>query len=210
MPPVSINEKKLLIVEGQDEAKLCSKIIRERGIQGIQVIDVGGKDKFATLVPTICKTSGFADVISIGFIRDADNDSAAAFNSLRGIITKCALTVPKELEAFHEKDGLRVGVFISPGGGRPGMLEDLFLETISAHPLSQSVTDFVDKLAIICPTNATGEIFRLAVNRQKAMVQSALCATPRPFNQLGIAAEAGYWDIDHPSLKRLVGFVCNI
>ncbi|GEM_PF-1861259 len=49
----NIDTEKLLLVEGRDEVNFFTAFLKHTGIEDIQIIPVGGKDKFKVELPTL-------------------------------------------------------------------------------------------------------------------------------------------------------------
>ena len=85
---IKISEKNILLVEGMDEYNFFNKIVETLSLNNVQVIWVGGKDKFAEKFSTLSKSPNFSEIAKIAFVRDAEaNKAAAAFDSIKS--AKC-------------------------------------------------------------------------------------------------------------------------
>ncbi len=73
---ITIISNRLLAVEGKDECNFFKALLRHENINNIQVVDIGGKDKFKTEFPLLINTEGFSEVHRLGFVRDAEQNHA--------------------------------------------------------------------------------------------------------------------------------------
>ena len=135
-------KKKVLFVEGKDEVNVFSSILKDAGINVMEVRAVGGKYQLANEMPSAVKQSSFANVESIGIVQDADDDEAAAFTRICNVLRKCGLPVPPAINEIVTRDSLNVGILVLPGGGKVGYLEDVFLEACNAFPELECVDNF--------------------------------------------------------------------
>lgn len=200
---LQINKSKLLLVEGQDEVNFFKALLEKIGkCSEIQIIEVGGKNKFKTEFPAVINTSGFSEnVESMAIIRDADDDYNAAFRSIHNLIEKYNFKAPSKSCLFEDGD-VRVGIYIMPVDSKTGMLEDLCLKTKEGDPVMDCVEYFF------------GELRKKPVdqpsNMAKAKSQVFLAGMPKIVNSVGLGARRGYWNLDHPILKDLREFLYKL
>ena len=57
--PKKFYSSKVLAVEGLDEYNFFVILLEKEGISGVEIFDVGGKDKFKKNMPVVIKTPGF-------------------------------------------------------------------------------------------------------------------------------------------------------
>jgi hypothetical protein len=201
--PTEITEPNLLVVEGRDEEEFFDALIRQQGISRIQVLSIGGKTKLRENLKALRdRTSSFANVLSIGFVRDADDNPEAAFQSVCDALQVVKLPVPPAplTPAGHKP---KVQILILPGGKNPGMLEDLCLQAVADHIQMDCVNDFFR-----CLENKNRP---LSGSGSKAAIQVYL-ASLEPGIPLGVAAGKGFWPWDKPafdSIKRFLGQVAG-
>jgi hypothetical protein len=144
--PVSINKPKLLLVEGKDELNLFNELLEELDlINDIQVIEVGGKEKFATDLPALPLRSGFSVVSSIGIVRDADNDPEAAFRSILGILKNMHFPEPTApLQTIAGSPSITI--MIVPDIDSTGMIEDVCLASVAEDIAMDCVNQYFECL----------------------------------------------------------------
>jgi hypothetical protein len=81
-----IKNKKVLVVEGEDDVGFFVKLVEYLKIQGLFVIGLGGKDFFNIDLPDMQKRPGFSDLTHFAVIRDKNGDNA--FESVANILKK--------------------------------------------------------------------------------------------------------------------------
>lgn len=136
----------VIFVEGRDEVNFFDALLKEVKIEHIEVRAVGGKDQLAHQLPAAVKSASFATVTSVGVVQDADADENAARQRIGYVLKQCGLPVPGADQLFVDSaltgKPIKVGVLIIPGAGRPGYLEDLFLDSCADMPELNCVDAF--------------------------------------------------------------------
>ncbi|MCH7744706.1 MAG: hypothetical protein IIC84_01365 [Chloroflexi bacterium] len=190
-----ITESKLLLVEGRSDEILFDVLLNHMGIEGVQVKSTKGKNNFRSKLQAIIDSPGFHDTVtSLGFVRDADDNSNNAFVSICDSLAFLGLPVPSmplEISVPNPK----VAVLIVPHGEPSGAIEDVCLASVDDDAVMICVNDYLDCVhaKVATPPN----------NLSKAKVQAFLASRPRPDMQLGRAASAGYWGWEHPAFEPL-------
>ncbi len=78
---------RLLAVEGRDECNFFDQLLKHENIAAVQVLDIGGKDKFPNAFAFLHSRDGFNNLTVIGFVRDAEEKKAAtAFQSICSVL----------------------------------------------------------------------------------------------------------------------------
>nr|VFK61081.1 MAG: hypothetical protein BECKUNK1418G_GA0071005_101534 [Candidatus Kentron sp. UNK]VFK69566.1 MAG: hypothetical protein BECKUNK1418H_GA0071006_10164 [Candidatus Kentron sp. UNK] len=186
-----------LAVEGKDERNFFEAMLRQLGIQDVQLVDIGGKDQFKTKFSTLYNLDGFQEVRSLGLIRDAEDKAAdAAFSSICSILKKYHLPIPDAPNTViggknQQGKDIRVGIFIMPNNADQGMLEDLCLKSARTEPVFACVDQYMDCCLSALPENEQPR------NPSKAKVQAYLATRKEIANSLGVGAHKGYWDFEH-------------
>ena len=144
--PQNITEKKLLIVEGKDEENFFQVLFKKKGIEGVQIMSVGGKDNFSNNLSDIMKHPEFGNLKSLSIVRDADLSAKPAFKSVCSALRSNGLPVPSQSGKFATDNSLKVGVFIIPDGKNQGMLESLCLSIIKPEGtnIKQCIDSFME------------------------------------------------------------------
>jgi len=192
-----IESHRLLAVEGKDECNFFEGILKHIGIEGVQLVDICGKDRFKKEFPLLYNLDGFLNVRILGFIRDAEDKKAdAAFSRTRSILGKYPLPIPDAANTIidgknSKGENLRISVFIMPNNTDQGMLENLCLESVREEPISACADQYLACCLSALPEN------RKPINCSKARVQTYLAAQEKIANSLGVGARKGYWNFDH-------------
>jgi hypothetical protein len=191
--PIPITKTKLLLGEGREEEVFFGAFLKHLGLDGqVQVISYGGKAKLRSFLGTIPLTPGFAQLVSLGITRDADDNATAAESAVRDAIT--AARLPETLIVRH---------FILPGGGRAGALEAVCLDAICAT--APNTWACVESFDACLSANGTAPLS--ATERAKRHVQAWLSSLPTPGLRLGEAAQKGLLPFDAPAFVPLAEFL---
>jgi hypothetical protein len=140
--PERITKPKILLVEGKDEINLFEQMLSDLELgDDIQIIEVGGKEKFSEKLPSLQKASEFRHVTSIGIIRDADNNPQGAFQSICSILQR--VNLPQPTNPLDPVIGPpQVTVMIVPDGDTPGMIESVCLNSVNDDPAMACVDQY--------------------------------------------------------------------
>ena len=203
-----ITETSLLLVEGKDEENFFEVLLKKMEITGVQILDVGGKDKFRKNFEELTSITNFSQVEKIGFIRDAEKNKArSAFQSICSILKKFNLPIPASPAtngAIQNQNGIKLGIFIMPDNEQPGALEDLCLRSIEKEPL-KCIKDY-----LTCVKDMHPETKQKNFNIPKAKIQTFLAAKTPIVNSLGLGAQKGIWDFEHPCFEGVKHFLQNV
>ena len=198
-----LSASKVLLVEGKDEFFFFEELLRYFMLDAqfdMQPREVGGKDKFPKEFPAFLNDPNFHKVTAYAIIRDADTNSKAALASAQNLLKKYNQPYPKAHGEIASNGIVKVGLFIMPGNGSKGMLEDLCLQVVKDHPIMPYVEDFIGNLKNITT-------IRLPKNESKAKLQAFLAGMPVTVANVGLAAKKGYWAFDHESFSELQSFL---
>jgi hypothetical protein len=138
---VKIQSPNLLIVEGREDELFFRTLANKLELQNIQALPIGGKTQLRNRLKALVAAPGFAAVTSLGLVRDANGDPAAAFRSVRDALIAAKLPAPRRPMTLTGRNP-RVAVMILPGEGKPGMLEDLCLRAVKEEPAMHCVDQF--------------------------------------------------------------------
>jgi hypothetical protein len=198
--PVRIQSDTQLLVEGNDQRNFFEAVIDRLSLDGIQTQNFGGIDELRGFVRALSDMSSFPQrVRTIGVVRDAETDAAAAFQSVQSSLRNASLPVPS-VPAGVAEGPPRVSILILPGGGQPGMLETLLCETFAGSPEAGCIDDF---FKCVTTNSSNGSIRR----PEKARARAYLTTKPEPHFSVGVAAEKGYCDFDHDAFANVRGFL---
>ncbi|MHB9295926.1 hypothetical protein PilKf_01680 [Pillotina sp. SPG140] len=196
-----IERENVLAVEGQDEKNFFGALLRNLGINTVQILDVGGKDQFRNKFPLYIQTDGaLLKVKNIGFVRDAErHEATAAFKSITTILKIYDLPCPTELCKVVEGNGKRVSVFIMPNNKDCGMLEDVCIDSIKNTDIFHCVSCFIR-----CYEH---KVEKNTYNVAKATILAYLSTRIPIVNSLGLAAQQSVWDFSKPCFDKIKIFL---
>ena len=195
-----INKPKLVLVEGKDEVNFLTAILKTLNKQNeVEIIEVGGKQKFKTELPALINIPGFSSKVKkLAIIRDADDNAEDAFKSISNLAKKNDLKPPERDKEFSDAD-ISVGIFIMPGDSENGMLEDLCLRTRENDTIMTCVNSYFECLE----TKGVPKPGNMA----KAKCQVFMSAMHEIKNSVGLGALSNYWDLNHESLNGIKNFL---
>jgi hypothetical protein len=189
--------RKIIGVEGKDDRRFLEALLRILEIIDVQILEFEGKSNFRTQILALKNTPGFSTISICAFIRDADeNPPEAAFRSITDALLNAGLT-PPDLDQTFTAGNPRVGIFIMPGNGASGAIEDLCLESIKDEDAFDCVNFYFDCLGTI-PTNES-----------KAKTLCYLSGKEPYANSLGYGALKGHWDFSNNSFDAIKAFLRN-
>jgi hypothetical protein len=102
---VVIRKRKLLIGEGKDEEHFFKALLQQLGLDEIQALGIGGKDRLREKLKGLKTDKNWRHVSSIGILRDADDDPDAAFQSVCDALDAAGLPVPKKVTRPAKEEG---------------------------------------------------------------------------------------------------------
>ncbi len=198
---VEIHSEAQLLVEGKSDRDFVETLIKRRSLGTIQVQTFEGANNLRKFLAGFVRSPNFHRVSSLGVLRDADDDPAAAFQSVSHAIQDYVGNPPAEAGVFTRGQAGTatpgLGVLIVPLDG-PGMLETVLCRTFAGQPIAACIDDFM-----ACAVDA-GE---LRQESAKARAHAYLSTRQRPGRDFGLAARQGYWDLDHAALNPIADFV---
>ena len=212
-PDMPITQPCLLLVEGRDEERLVTALNRQLAYEAMQVVVYEGQDKLRPRLPPLVQSPGFIETVTaLGIVQDGGDHPDRREQSVRDALAAAGLPAPHTAMALETgakplpsgRPGPKIGVafFLTPGGGRPGMLEDLCLASVEDDPAMACVSGLfacLDQEGVEPPGNMP-----------KARAHAFLATRPRPDLRLGEAAERGYWPFDDPAFDEVKRFLSLI
>jgi len=219
---IALEEPRLLIVEGTHDKAFFQALLRHMGIAGqerVEVLDVGGKTGLSgnlTLVARSPELRDFAEkgtAISLGVVRDADDNAASAFESVNSALRNNGFPVPDEPGAIRKGNLSRSGapaipdvaisVFIMPGAGGTGALEELCIDAIHYEPAYACVEAFFECIDREAPLKGPRRV-------AKAHAHAYLATKADPVTHAGLGAQKGYWPFDSEVFDELKAFLRQV
>ena len=181
-----IQKSGLLLCEGEDEVSFFSAWLPELGLDSVQVVAYGGKTKLASFLADLPKLVGFGNLRRLAITRDADEDADAAAKSLEGAIRRSP--------PVHQ---LSPSTMVLPGGGKPGALESLWIESLTGNPYEECVDQFFE-----CITKKGWQQSQVFAKNDKARAQLWIATKETPNDRFGFAAWHGRKDLEKPWMKE--------
>jgi len=202
-PQMKIEKTCVLLVEGpKDDEWFFRACARHLGLQdNIQILPIHGKTNLRDRLKAIKSAPKTVEFISLGVVRDADENPGAAFQSVRDALRDAGFSVPQHL-LTPAGNRPRVTVMVLPDEHSPGMVEDLCLKAVASDGAVLCVEQYFQCLQ--------QQGLSLPRNMSKAKVQVFLASKPEPGKRLGEAAEAGYWPWDDPAFEEVKNFLEQI
>jgi hypothetical protein len=190
-----ITKPKLLVVEGSDDSHFLAALLRHARIEAdFEIRDLEGVNNFNRILRALPAVTGFANVVSLGIVRDADQSMQSAFQSVCSALKNANLSVPKHplsIVGGHPE----VSVFIWPDCKSNGTLETLCLDSVDDDPAMPCVAQYLECLDSQKVTRPT------AID--KARVHAFLASRKRPGLRIGEAA----WPWVHPVFDPIKQFL---
>ena len=195
---------KLFLAEGQSEVGLIEAILKGAGAQDeCSVFCFGGLGQLGTVLKGIAGLPGFDQLGCLGLILDAETDFNARVTSVISHFSGHGVTLTPEdiLECKTTMVGsCRIGVFISPGDGLHGRIEDNVMQEIETSDLFtciQSMSECVEAV-----------MFRKL--DKKAVVQIYISALKGDLCGIGRAFDAGILKVEHHAYDGPRGMVAAL
>ena len=195
---LKIEKPNLLVVEGDEDDCFFDALIRYIRASNIQIVPLGGKTQLRDRLKSLVSTPNFSSVVSLGIVRDADNNPGAAFQSVCDALQYVNLPVPKRpLDPAGNQP--KVAVLILPSSNSPGALEDLCLQALAQDPAMSCVEQYFECLQ--------HRGFSLPRTLAKAKIHVLLASKEETHKWLGVAAKAGYLPLDDATFDHVKCFL---
>ncbi len=212
----SLDQPCLIIGEGKDELECFESLVNFLGLTGIQVDEYGGKQELPNYLRDLPARKGFRNLRALCVTRDVDHDGEDFYCSVQSILASISGAIATwgippvhDFESIIEdKDGRRVGVFLMPGQGRDGALEDLCIEALSDDPARPCIDSFLECLQG-CGTPQP----KLKTMQSKARIHAWLASRETAdLARLGLASKSkfNYIPWQHPAFDPLKNFLRDL
>jgi hypothetical protein len=192
---IQITASRLLVVEGKDEKLFFEALIQHIGLEDIQILDIGGKTRLRSALKALSSSPGFHKVNSLGIIRDADENSEGARQSVRDALQHAGLPDPDSSNNANP----RVSILILPPDEKQGALEDLCLKSVGRDPVMKCVDDYFR-----CIGRHLSDLNQRDLSKAKIQVFLAFKA---PGKRLGEATQAGCWSWNNEAFEKVKDFL---
>ena len=200
--PTRIEKPVQLLVEGKAQQNFFGALTRHLDLQdALQIHDFGGVNDLGDFLEAFVDAPGFDTVVSMGIVRDAEESVAAARQSVEGSLQNAGLPLPGD-DGRRGDGGPAVHVLILPDGEEPGMLETLLCQSVADEPVNRCIDDFFG-----CVISLPGIDIR---RPDKARAQVYLATRPSPQVSVGVAAQKGYWSLDHGAFAEVRAFLAAL
>jgi hypothetical protein len=193
----TLTKELALLVEGKDEESFFEAFFSHLSIRDIQMRPYEGKDRLSAFLKAFILDPGYGKLRAFGIVRDADLSQDSAFESIARALENAGLHHPKRSGEFANKGGKKIGIFILPGSGNSGMLEDLCLSTVRSHPVTPPLNNYFSALETVLtkriPPNAQMQAGKnyFPKNEAKARAQAFLAGMHETVNNVGLGAKHG-------------------
>lgn len=191
-----------LLVEGNDQRNFFGAMLRHMNMDGVQIHNFGGVDELRDYVANLADSDEFSQTVkSLGIVRDAEISAESAFQSVQSALRNANMIVPNA-PGVKADGSPSVSVFILPDNQSGGMLETLLCRTFENTPMNGCIDDFLD-----CAGDETGERLR---RPEKSRAHAYIATTPEPQVSVGVAAQRGYWNLDHAAFDGVRRFLRSL
>ena len=191
----------LLLVEGSTLKVFFEAWLPRLGKTAVQVINFGGISELNGTLQRVADPVFLAQGCSLAVIRDAEQNAAAAFQSVCHGLQRCGLTVPGA-PAEWTPSKPAVGVFILPDNQSTGMIESLCLSSLVHSEAGRASLTCTD--AFLQCLGAAG---KTASNPIKARLHATLAGWGHNDPRVGASARAGAFDWNAPAFAPLAAFL---
>ena len=203
MPVVNpVNRKTQLLVEGNDERNFFAAMLRHLNMDGIQIQNFGGVNGLRNFLITFADLDDFLESVeSVGIVRDAEISAESAFRSVQGALRNANMDVP-DAPGIKTGGAPSISAFILPDNRSGGMLETLLCRTFADTPMEDCVESF-----FACVGGATDEPLH---RPEKSRAHAYIATMSEPQVSVGVAAQRGYWNLDHPAFDDVKRFLQSL
>jgi len=187
---IEIKLPNILVVEGKDELNFFAELLRNQGIQGVQILNVAGKDNIGPGLKAIAKAPNFKSLVTkVGIVRDADDNFNETFGKIQAALRGANLDVPTQ-PLVPTTGTPAVNVFICPALNTGGALEDLCIASVQNDPAIKCVDDYVNCL-VAQKINSSKSVSKVKV---QVLLASRVNGRGTPVRNMGEAALSKQWD----------------
>ena len=203
MPAVNrINQKIQLLVEGNDERNFFGAMLRHLNLDGVQIQNFGGVNNLRDFLTNLAELDDFFEgVDSVGIVRDAEISAQSAFQSVQGALRNAGLDVP-DAPGVKTGGAPSVSALILPDNQSGGMLETLLCRTFENTPVDGCIDDFFD-----CVRERAGT---QPHRPEKSRAHAYIATRDDPHLSVGVAAQRGYWNLDHAAFDGVRRFLQSL
>ena len=191
-----------LLVEGNDQRNFFAAMLRHLNLGGVQIHNFGGVNELGFYLGNLADSDGFDRIVkSVGIVRDAEISAADAFRSVQGALRNAGLDVPNA-PGVKTGGAPSVSALILPDNQSGGMLETLLCRTFENTPLDGCIDDFFD-----CVRERAGT---QPHRPEKSRAHAYIATRDDPHLSVGVAAQRGYWNLDHAAFDGVRRFLQSL
>jgi hypothetical protein len=185
---------KLFLVEGVSEEGFVQKVLDDLNDKDSLVFCFAGLGRLNTVLTSIAGAPGFNQLKLLGVMLDAETDYTARVSSLLSLFKKHQI----DLNEADLRNGMPnyagpcpIGIYISPGNGSAGRIEDLVMNEINGSAISSCINQYA-----YCVSAAVSKALD-----SKSIVQTYISAWAgnRNLSGVGRAFEANVLKVRHPA-----------
>lgn len=173
-----LSSTRLLMMEGFGDQALCKRFATGLGLSDLHlhVVQTNTGAAFRKELAVLLLDDYFqANGTSIGLISDADSDPASTLAKLQQALERNSLPVPLSEESWTTVGRWRTGIFVMPGTGKSGMLEDLLLAASDPAriEIAKSYLTALEDAGMPPFKNATKSLFQAYLSGLPKVTQTA-------------------------------------
>ena len=196
---ITIGRPKQLIVEGDDEVRLLGALLRNLGIDGVQIQQLRGYNNIRRFLTAFVDIENFSTVRSLAIVADANSNGAGRIQSIRDALASVGLPSPSAPLQQASDGSLNVSYLVVPHGRTQGVIEDVCLASVRTDPAMACVNSYFQCIAAV---NTPGP---RSTHTSKALLHAFLASRDDPSLRLGEAADQGIWQFEDDSFAPLKG-----
>ena len=201
---IRVERTRLVLVEGFADQALCMALASHMSIVDlhVHVIATNTAAAFRTELSVLLDDDYFQLAgTTVALMSDADSQADATFQRMQDVLQKTNLPIPSRAATWATGDRWKTGVFITPGLGRNGTLEDLLLAQAQPQRLACGDAFLADLAGRGLPT---------PVHPSKTRFQVYLAGLPKVTQSATVHIRKGGIDLDHQGLEPLRSFLSTL
>ena len=197
---ISIEQSRLLLVEGSDDEWFFRRMMEKRTLSGVQIFQYSERGTLGDfLTDVLILNPDFSRVNIVGVVKDADNSYQQALQSVGDSCRLAGLPVPSGPLTYAEgslnDSTIRVVAYVMPDNSSQGDLETLCLNALSSTVAMPCVDHFFSCLQ---------SIDHIPRQESKARLRAFLSANPdNPNLLIGQAIAAGVIPWNSPAFDGI-------
>ena len=201
---ISIEQSRLLLVEGSDDEWFFRRMMEERSLSGVQIVQYSERGTLGDFLSDVLMLNPeFSRVKVVGVVRDADNSYQQAFQSIGDSLRTAGLPVPKQPLTLASGDldetYIHIAAYVMPDNSSNGEMETLCLQAVHQAASMPCVDRFFECLE---------SIDHVPAKREKAQLGAFLSADiENPNLRIGQAIHIGVIPSDSPAFDQVHQFL---